>query len=481
MNKDEIKETLQEFGVSKGDIILVHSSLASIGHVDGGADAVIDAFLETIGDKGTLIVPVFGNLGILTDRVKSRSRAVISDCPKGTVAAIGADAEFICRDHWKADTAHGNDTPYLRIAGLGGYICLLGVDQDRNTTLHSVEALLELPYLKSTNGTIETENGTVEKTWKHYPGPHRDFIGLDKNMRLNGKMKTGKIGNAVVRLMKSRDLIDTFIEIGKKNPAFCLCDNENCADCVRQRADIRKTALAYEDFKLSAVSSMAGRYIPEMIENLKAAGIEYIEFDIIQGKPAHTLPVENLKKVVSELAEENIEVTALRLPAVLTIDEFGKILEKTTYANIKNLIMPLTESAQEFVKLGASKGINISFTNQGLSALYASEIMNSLKENDHKAGFVFSPVNFAKVGEMPFLQSFRQGKFRKYISHLDIEDACFDGTPTAWAHGNAEIKELISILRCASFSSFMTISAHNCKNTKLVEHAKSFVKLLEEI
>jgi aminoglycoside 3-N-acetyltransferase len=481
MNKNEIKKALREFGLGKGNIVLVHSSLASIGHVDGGADTVIDAFLETIGNEGTLVVPVFGNLGILTEKVKKRPRAVVSDCPKGTVAAIGADAEFICRDHWKADTAHGHDTPYLRIAGLGGYICLLGVDQDRNTTLHSVEALLELPYLQNTSANIETENGTVEKTWKYYPGPHRDFIGLDKTMRLNGKMKIGKIGNAAVRLMKSKDLIDTFVEIGKKDSAFCLCDNENCTDCVRQRAAIRKAELAREDFKLAAASSIAGRYIPEMVENLKAAGIEYVELDIIQGKPAHMQTAEKLKKAVIEFTEENIKVTALRLPAALTIDEFDKVLEKTVDAGIKDLIMPLTENAPEYIKSATNKGMDISFINQGISALRAAEILGSLTANNHKAGFVFSPVNFVKAGEMPFLQSFRQGKFRKYITRLDVEDACFDGMPAAWGHGNAEIKELISILRCASFSGFMTVSGRNRKKMKLAESAQAFAKLLEEI
>ncbi len=266
MNKTDIKKCLSEFGLKNGDVVIVHSSLSSIGHVEGGVDTLVDAFLETIGNEGTLVAPVFGDLGIFTHTLKNRSEAVVSDCPLGTVAAIGADAEFICRDHCKAETAHGHDTPYMKIAGLGGYVCLLGVDQDRNTTLHSVEALLELPYLVSEKAKLE--NGK-EKSFKYYPGPHRDFIGLDHTMLENGKMKIGKIGNAVVRLMKSKDLIDTFTELGSKDPAFCLCGNDNCADCVKQRAAIRKDKLSQEDFKLSIASSVVGRYIPEMIDNIK--------------------------------------------------------------------------------------------------------------------------------------------------------------------------------------------------------------------
>lgn len=469
MNKTDIKKCLSKFGLKNGDVVIVHSSLASIGHVEGGADALLDAFLETIGTEGTLVAPVFGNLGIFTHVLKNRPEAIVSDCPLGTVAAIGADAEFICRDHWKADTAHGHDTPYLKIAGLGGYICLLGVDQDRNTTLHSVEALLELPYLKSKKAKLE--NGS-EKTWKYYPGPHRDFIGIDNVMLEKGKMKTGKIGNALVRLMKSQDLIDVFTELGSNNPAFCLCDNKNCADCIAQRAAIRKAELAKEDFKFSIASSIAGRYVPEMIENIKAAGANYIELDIIQGKPAHKLSADKLKKAVEEFSENNIKISALRLPAIPA--NFVEIIELLKAVGIDNVIMPLAADAEIFTKQASEAEINISFVNIGISGLYAAEIMNKLK-----AGFVFSPAEFAKAGEMPFLQSFRQGKFGKYISQLNIEDALFDGTPSNWASGNAEIKELVSILRCASFSGFMTISGRNKDLGKAKDLAENFLKLLK--
>jgi len=37
--------------------VLVHSSLSSLGCVEGGADAVIDALLDVLGPGGTLVVP----------------------------------------------------------------------------------------------------------------------------------------------------------------------------------------------------------------------------------------------------------------------------------------------------------------------------------------------------------------------------------------------------------------------------------------
>ena len=209
-----------------------------------------------------------------------------------------------------------------------------------------------------------------------------------------------------------------------------------------------------------------------MIENLKAAGVDYIELDIIQGKPAHKLPADELKKAVEEFADNDIKVSALRLPAIPL--EFEKTLELLKAVGIDNLIMPLSADADKFLSQALSAGINISFSNIGMSGLYAAGIISKIK-----AGFVFSPADFAKAGEMPFLQSFRQGKFGKYTSQLDIEDALFDGSATALASGNAEIKELVSILRCASFSGFMTISGKNAGLVNAKNLAEKFLTLLK--
>jgi aminoglycoside N3'-acetyltransferase len=48
VRKEDIKEGLMRLGLKKGDTVGVHSSLSSLGHVEGGAEAVIAALLETV-------------------------------------------------------------------------------------------------------------------------------------------------------------------------------------------------------------------------------------------------------------------------------------------------------------------------------------------------------------------------------------------------------------------------------------------------
>ena len=59
ITKERITEVISHYGIGRGDVVALHSSLSSMGEVIGGAETVVDAFLETVGDRGTLLVPTF--------------------------------------------------------------------------------------------------------------------------------------------------------------------------------------------------------------------------------------------------------------------------------------------------------------------------------------------------------------------------------------------------------------------------------------
>jgi aminoglycoside 3-N-acetyltransferase len=476
MNKNEIKKGLSDLGLREGDSVLLHSSFLSLGNVEGGPDAVIDAFLETLGETGTLVVPTFGSLGILPETLKNRTKAVISCCNGATVAAVGASAEKLCHEHWKARTLHGKDTPYVRLAETGGYVCLLGVDQDRNTTLHSIEALLELPYLNIHIGEFTDEEGKKRTgEWKYYPGPHRDFIRLDRQYRESGKMKTGRIGNSVVRLIKARDLIDIGLELGKISPDFVLCDNPNCQDCVRQRAAIFEARVRNsESFTLASSMRLAGRYVPEATDNLKATGIAIVELDFINRMPVCMLKAGNIISAVKEFTEEGIAVSGMRLfhvPDAFT----GMISEPEVIKNVRRLIIPLSE-CDNFAAEARKSGWKVDFFNQNQTALTTAARLKKLEGK-----IVFNPANFAATGEKPFLRSYNTGRFIKTICALDIVDGLFDGTPSKLACGNAEIKELVSILRCQSFSGILTLGGGSVFPGNLMDARRQFETILDNI
>jgi aminoglycoside 3-N-acetyltransferase len=52
-----INQDLMKLGINNGDILLVHSSLSSLGWVCGGAQTVITALMNALGIDGTLVMP----------------------------------------------------------------------------------------------------------------------------------------------------------------------------------------------------------------------------------------------------------------------------------------------------------------------------------------------------------------------------------------------------------------------------------------
>ena len=54
--KDDLKSCLLKMGLTGKEAIMVHSSMKSIGQVDGGADTVVDALMEYFAD-GLLMTP----------------------------------------------------------------------------------------------------------------------------------------------------------------------------------------------------------------------------------------------------------------------------------------------------------------------------------------------------------------------------------------------------------------------------------------
>ena len=125
LKKEDIINSLREAGIADGDIVLVHSSFKSLGHIEGGAETVISAFEEVIGKEGTLVFPTFvqkdflnayetwhidkeSDTGYLTNYFRKRSGSVRSDHPTHSVAASGRDAVWLTETHGHTSKRIGN-------------------------------------------------------------------------------------------------------------------------------------------------------------------------------------------------------------------------------------------------------------------------------------------------------------------------------------------------------------------------------------
>lgn len=474
MNKADFICGLKKLGVKPGTIVLLHSSLASLGSIEGGAEIVVDSFLEVLGSEGTLLVPAFGNLGIIPEILKRKPGAITSPCPVGTLCGIGPAVEELFKDHWVPDSPHGENTPFARLSQMGGYICLLGVDQDRNTALHGVEAQLKLAYLGDVTKNFKLPDGReITKTWHYYPGPHRDFIGLDHRFLADGAMNIERIGDAQVRLIDAKKMLDLALQYGMEDPAFVLCDNPGCADCIEQRAALYKDRMNCEAFKLSASSRLAGRYIPEMVENLKASGIEYVEFDYIQGRAWFLRTPEQLALDVAELQRSGITVSGGRVSVIP--GNLEKLIAAAKSADIKRISVPSVAAVAQIESLRQA-GFEVLLVNQPCqNSLEVAQVAR-----DCQSLVAFNSANFVQAGEAPF-GAYRNSRFIKIIGQLDVNDCLYDGRVTRLAQGNGEIKEMVSILRCRNFSGFMVLGGGVIYPADLKTAATDFRNILDKM
>lgn len=471
----QIEEELGVLGIADGDVVLLHSSLSSFGVVEGGARAVVDAFLSVLGADGTLAVPAFKGAGAIAEYVAGHPLSVTSEHPLAAVAAIGQHAEDICRDHWKAESPHGLNTPYTRIAGLGGLVCLAGVDFNSNTTLHTVEALLELPYLEEYQLSFETRDGPMTRHWKYVPGAHRDFLKAEAALRERELVRMGGVGECVVRVIPGQPMINTLIEIVRGDPAFFLCGNPNCRDCVRQRALIRRARLGKERFTLAASSALAGRYASEIAEQLGGCGLTAVELDVLEGVPVHRLPAPVLRAAVATLRQEGFRITALR--ATTLPESVAAFMDLAVENKIDRIVIPLVPAAEAYVRAAAERGLCLSFSNSIQSTAMTSRILLSLDEAGLETGFTCNPAAFAATGEH-LNQFVLHSKIAHFLDQVDLADGCFDGTPQPLGEGHGDIKGIVSKLRCASFKGVLTLGAGNRAFGGLMDAVKRFEAML---
>lgn len=242
--------TLDLLGVEPGDTILMHSAFTAIGPVEGGADTVIDAILETLGEEGTLcmsaltfstVVPFDAatspaTVGYLAETFRCRPGVLRSLHPVHSVTAFGKHAQWITQGHENAATGCGEGTPYTKIRDLGGKILLLGVDMDRNTSLHCIEEFMDCSYLVERIVPAPTYQPDEDVfVLPKFPSGHRDFKGTTPDMRRAGIFTEARMGNAVVRCMNMAELFQWGMKQVAKDPFYFMCDHPYCSFCSNAR------------------------------------------------------------------------------------------------------------------------------------------------------------------------------------------------------------------------------------------------------
>ncbi len=247
VTRQDIVTDLKALGLKLNDIVLVHGSLSRIGMVDGGADTVIDALLEVIGDGGTLLMPSFqhgsefflaqskyvfdvrnspSEVGIITETFRKRHGVIRSLSPTHCTAGIGLKAWELLKDHEQCHVSVGLDSPYHKLVQAWGKILLLGVTHSSNTTLHFVENTNGAPTLcrQLFEPSVIDNDGKIimVPTWPHMPGLQRHYPRVENVLLEHSLQQNGKIGDADSKLIDAQGMSELIGGIIKRDPMFLI-------------------------------------------------------------------------------------------------------------------------------------------------------------------------------------------------------------------------------------------------------------------
>jgi len=240
---EQLVEEFQKLGVKQGDTLLVHSSYKSFGKVDGGPATVIRALEAALGTdgEGTLIMPTFNfdfnkgeawdvrttpsKMGILTELVRKDPRAKRVFHPFYSFAILGKHAEMLGNLRYKS--AYERNSVFGKLRDLDGKIMVIGLSYNNSMTFfHHIEQMegVDYRFLKQFTGKVTDENSnTYTDTFEMLvrdidKGVMTMVDPMGALMEEAGIIKSRKIGDADVKLMKANEVYEFTAHEMKRDP-----------------------------------------------------------------------------------------------------------------------------------------------------------------------------------------------------------------------------------------------------------------------
>jgi aminoglycoside 3-N-acetyltransferase len=249
---DSLAAQLIDLGLTKGHVVLVHSSLSSLGWVNGGPVAVVEALIKAVGENGTVVMPsqtrnvtdpanwtrpavpehwrqiirdtmpVFDQLitpthsmGQVAEVFRTWPGSVRSAHPSCSFVARGPQAVHLMAGHELEDPL-GESSPLGKMYSLGGVkILLIGVTFDKCTALHLAECKRGLVRPSVKEGAPMLING--KRRWVEFENPQEPdteiFNQIGASAVESGLTKVHTLGEGFGMIMDMKDLVDIAVDL----------------------------------------------------------------------------------------------------------------------------------------------------------------------------------------------------------------------------------------------------------------------------
>ena len=245
---------MRDLGVDGSRPAIAHASLSSFGRVHGGAQAVVGALLEHFH---TVIMPTFtyktmivpetgpannaaeygargdGNrmadfytpdmpadrlMGTVPETLRQHRQARRSMHPVLSFSGVNAEEAL------KIQTLNAPLASIAAVMEENGWVVLLGVRHIPNTSIHLGE---RLAGRKTFTRWALTPDGIVE--CPGFPSCSDGFEAIAP--RVKHITRETAVGNALVRVLPLRDLVEITRQLVTADPLALLCDRPGCGRC----------------------------------------------------------------------------------------------------------------------------------------------------------------------------------------------------------------------------------------------------------
>jgi aminoglycoside 3-N-acetyltransferase len=252
---DSLAEGFAACGLAAGQTVIVHTSMSAFGWIAGGAVAVVQALLRVLTPSGTLMMPAFSPdntdpanwrnppvpenwIPIIRDHTPlydplitpSRGVGIVAECFRrfpevarspnsdASFAALGPKAEYLTANHTSLERILDDDSPLGKLYELDGYVFLLGVGHNKNTSLHLAEYRASFTKRFIREGAAMRVDGVRKWVAYDFQEPiDADFTELGAAYEAAFNIQPLRVGNAEVRFLKQRPMVDFAVEWMEKN------------------------------------------------------------------------------------------------------------------------------------------------------------------------------------------------------------------------------------------------------------------------
>jgi len=224
---EQFAEALRTLGVFPGIRLVVHTSLASLGHFEGGPEAYCRTLMDCVTEEGTLLLPGLtrypkdgeehlyvpaespSGVGAAPEAFRKMPGVVRSWDPTHSFCVWGKEKERFVREHHLLPTMD-RDSPLGLLEQSGGFCLTVGC-HDAVTFMHVVETACHAPCLGARTeeyaAGLPGAGRVTLRGWGWRKGPCRALRHQEiwDFMRSQGTLREMMLGRSHLMLFKLAD------------------------------------------------------------------------------------------------------------------------------------------------------------------------------------------------------------------------------------------------------------------------------------